>query len=116
MQFQQFRLADAGNLIEPHVPSCGKRALRWLGDTSQYPWASAVNDFVKSNLTWQGSVEQHPLVNYLEHEGGSLSNPTPEHFLPLLYVLGAWNGAEPISVPVDGIEMGSLSMLSVRVG
>ena len=71
---------------------------------------------VKANLTWQGPGEEHPLVNYLDHEGGSLSNPTPEHFLPLLYVLGAWDGQEPVTLPVDGIEMGSLSMLSVQVG
>ena len=55
-------------------------------------------------------------MNYMESEGGSLSNPTPDHFLPLLYVLGAWDGQEPITLPVDGIEMGSLSMLSVQIG
>ncbi|MEG0422849.1 MAG: 4,5-DOPA dioxygenase extradiol, partial [Hafnia sp.] len=37
-------------------------------------------------------------------------------FLPLLYVLGAWDGEEPIRIPVDGIVMASLSMLSVVVG
>ncbi|MFR3707025.1 MAG: 4,5-DOPA dioxygenase extradiol, partial [Enterobacter hormaechei] len=31
-------------------------------------------------------------------------------------VLGAWDGQEVITIPVDGIEMGSLSMLSVQVG
>ena len=50
------------------------------------------------------------------HPGGSLSNPTAEHFLPLLYVLGAWNGDEPVTIPIDGLEMASLSMLSVQVG
>ncbi len=69
----------------------------------------------KADLTWQGPVEQHPLVNYLDHEGGALSNPTPEHCVRL-YVLGAWDGQEPITIPVDGIEMGSLSMLSVQIG
>lgn len=39
----------------------------------------------------------------------------PEHFL-LLYVLGAWDGEEPVTIPGDGIEMGSLSLLSVPVG
>ncbi|EIC3909129.1 4,5-DOPA dioxygenase extradiol [Salmonella enterica] len=52
----------------------------------------------------------------LRYEGGALSNPTPDHYLPLLYVLGAWDGKESITIPTDGIEMGSLSMLSVQVG
>lgn len=77
--------------------------------------AASFNDFVKANLTWQGPVEQHPLVNYLQHEGG-LIEPDAGALLPLLYVLGAWDGKEPITIPVDGIEMGSISMLSVQVG
>ena len=92
------------------------RTARWHGENTPYPWAESFNNYVKANLQWQGPDDQHPLVNYLAHEGGSLSNPTAEHFLPLLYVLGAWDGVEAISTPVDGIEMGSLSMLSVVVG
>ena len=45
-----------------------------------------------------------------------LSAPTPEHFLPLLYVLGATEPAEPVSFPVEGIDGGSVSMLTVQIG
>lgn len=45
-----------------------------------------------------------------------MSNPSVEHFLPLLYVLGSQNGQEPITIPVEGIDMASLSMLSVQIG
>ncbi|AMH16849.1 YgiD family protein [Hafnia paralvei ATCC 29927] len=90
------------------------RMVKWQGDAEPYPWAFSFDNFVRENLAYKG--EDHPLVNFMQHEGAELSNPSPEHFLPLLYVLGAWDGEEPIRVPVDGIVMASLSMLSVVVG
>jgi len=46
----------------------------------------------------------------------ALAAPTPEHFLPLLYVLAQWRPDEPIAFPVEGFDGGSVSMLGVRVG
>ncbi len=45
-----------------------------------------------------------------------LAIPTPDHYLPFLYVLGLRSAGEPLSVPVEGIDGGSISMLTVRVG
>jgi 4,5-DOPA dioxygenase extradiol len=45
-----------------------------------------------------------------------LSVPTPDHYLPLLYVLGLRRPGEPVSFPVEGIDGGSVSMLAVQVG
>ncbi|MCL2892792.1 4,5-DOPA dioxygenase extradiol [Brenneria tiliae] len=90
------------------------RMVKWNGEAEPYPWAVSFNQFVRDNLSYQG--DNHPLVNFMQHEGAALSNPTPDHYLPLLYVLGSWDGKEAIGIPVDGIEMGSLSMLSVQVG
>jgi 4,5-DOPA dioxygenase extradiol len=42
--------------------------------------------------------------------------PTPEHYLPLLYVLGASLPDEPVSFPVLGMDGGSVSMLGVQFG
>ncbi|MEI7187590.1 4,5-DOPA dioxygenase extradiol [Dickeya dianthicola] len=92
------------------------RMIKWNGDGAPYGWATAFNDFVRSNLAWQGDAAEHPLVNFMQHNDAALSNPTPDHFLPLLYVLGGWDGQEPVSTPTDGIVMGSLSMMSVQVG
>ncbi|WP_336281385.1 4,5-DOPA dioxygenase extradiol [Cronobacter dublinensis] len=103
-------LVASGNVVH------NLRTARWHGEGAPYPWAESFNNFVKENLTWRGDDAGHPLVNYLDHPGGSLSNPTVDHFLPLLYVLGAWNGDEPVTIPVDGLEMASLSMLSVQIG
>ena len=45
-----------------------------------------------------------------------LSIPTPDHYLPLLYVLGAKREGDPITFPVNGVDGGSVSMLTVQVG
>jgi 4,5-DOPA dioxygenase extradiol len=45
-----------------------------------------------------------------------LSAPTPDHYLPLLYVLALGREGEEVSFPVEGFDGGSISMLTVRIG
>lgn len=45
-----------------------------------------------------------------------LSIPTPDHYLPLLYVIACRKEGEKLSFPVEGIDGGSISMLSVQIG
>jgi len=45
-----------------------------------------------------------------------LSVPTPDHYLPLLYVLGLRKENEQISFPIQGVDGGSVSMLTVQLG
>lgn len=92
------------------------RMVKWEGNAAAYPWAESFDRYVQDNLEWQGEAKDHPLVNFMQHEGGALSNPTPDHYLPLLYLLGSWDGIEPITTPTKGIVMSSLSMLSVQLG
>ncbi len=57
------------------------------------------------------------LAEYLRlGKDARLSVPSPDHFLPLLYVLGLRKEHDQVSFPVEGIEGGALSMLSVRIG
>ena len=57
------------------------------------------------------------LINY---EGlgrdAALSIPTPDHYLPLLYVLAAQQKDERVRFPVAGVDGGSISMLTVQIG
>ena len=61
--------------------------------------------------------DHQPLVKY-ESLGpdAELSVPTPEHYLPLLYVLGASDEEDSVTFPVEGMDGGSISMLSVQFG
>ena len=58
-----------------------------------------------------------PLVDY-ESLGRDalLSIPTPDHYLPLLYIIPLRGQGEPIAFPVEGVDGGSVSMMSVRIG
>jgi 4,5-DOPA dioxygenase extradiol len=49
-------------------------------------------------------------------EDAALSVPTPDHYLPLLYIAALQAEDERMSMAVDGIDKGSLSMLTVVVG
>jgi 4,5-DOPA dioxygenase extradiol len=62
--------------------------------------------------------EHNPLVDYEAKLGSEamLAVPTPDHYLPLLYVLGTRTSSEPIAFPVEGVDGGSVSMLAVQVG
>jgi 4,5-DOPA dioxygenase extradiol len=44
------------------------------------------------------------------------SAPTPDHYLPLLYVAAALNKGDGVSFPVTGFDGGAVSMLSVKIG
>jgi 4,5-DOPA dioxygenase extradiol len=45
-----------------------------------------------------------------------LSVPTPEHYLPLLYVLGTQLPVDTVTFPVEGFDGGSVSMLGMQLG
>ena len=63
------------------------------------------------------SGTHQPLIDYAAlGRDAELSIPTPEHYLPLLYILGAQRKGEAVSFPVEGVDGGSISMLAVQVG
>jgi 4,5-DOPA dioxygenase extradiol len=60
----------------------------------------------------------HEALVHFERGGpaAAWSVPTPDHYLPLLYVLGAGGREAAVSIPTQGIELGAVSMLSVLLG
>lgn len=77
-------------------------------------WAQRFETKVRELLS---RGEHGPLVDYRSiGKDAELSVPTPEHYLPLLYVLGASVDGEMPTFPVEGMDGGSVSMLAVRFG
>ena len=79
------------------------------------PWAANFEDRTRELML---AGDYSSLIDYQKlGREAALSIPTPEHYLPLLYILGA--GAEgerrAIDFPVLGIDGGSVSMLAVQV-
>jgi 4,5-DOPA dioxygenase extradiol len=79
-----------------------------------YDWATRFENEARGLIR---AGDNQRLVEY-ERLGpdAALAIPTPDHYLPLLYVLGAAQAGDTIRFPVEGIEGGSISMLAVQVG
>jgi len=90
------------------------RAAVWQGGGAAHDWAERFNDQVKQALT---TGDDQTLIEYAAlGEDATRSIPTPEHYLPLLYILGARDKSERPRFFTDAIDMASISMLGVRYG
>jgi len=102
-------IVGSGNLVH------NLHAYAWGGHMPEpYDWAVKFETEAKGLLV---SGDNKPLVHYetLGREA-LLSIPTPDHYLPLLYVAGTRQRGDAVTFPVEGVDGGSISMLCVQVG
>ena len=102
-------IVGSGNLVHNlHAYAWGRHA------PDPYDWAIRFENEAKEMML---AGEYKPLINY-ETLGpeASLSIPTPDHYLPLLYVIATRQQGEVITFPIEGVDGGSISMLSVQIG
>jgi 4,5-DOPA dioxygenase extradiol len=102
-------LIGSGNLVHNlHTYAWGRHP------QEPYDWAVRFEGFARSRME---AGEDMPLVQYEQlGRDAMLSAPTPDHYLPLLYVLGARHPDDAVTFPVEGVDGGSVSMLTVRLG
>ena len=85
----------------------------WHNMDTGYDWAEEINDRFRKFILEENHNE---LIDYSSlGEAARLAIPTPEHYLPLLYILGMKEKKESISFFNDKIVMGSLSMTSLII-
>jgi 4,5-DOPA dioxygenase extradiol len=102
-------IVGSGNLVHNlHSYAWGRAGVE------AYDWALRFEKRVRELLL---AGDDAPLVAY---EGlgrdARLAVPTPDHYLPLLYILGLHRKEDAITFPVEGVDGGSVSMLAVRLG
>ncbi len=89
------------------------RAIDWNRPDGGFDWARRFDERVRQVM------QERPgdLPSLMQGPDYGLAAPTPEHFLPLLYIAGlaAADGGTP-GVLVDGYTYGSLSMTAYTVG
>jgi len=79
---------------------------------SGFDWAERFDDAVCEG------IESDPsrILSVVEHRDFAAAVPTPDHFVPLLYIAGLASGGQPAKAVLRGYSLGSLSMTAYAIG
>ena len=102
-------IVGSGNLVHNlHAYAWGRHM------PDPYDWAVRFENEAKAMML---AGESKPLIDYEKlGRDAMLSIPTPDHYLPLLYVIAARRQGDVVTFPIEGVDGGSISMLAVRLG
>ena len=102
-------IIGSGNIVH------NLRAYSWdQPNVKPLDWAVRFDRHVREQLL---ARKERQLIDYEKLGQDALrSAPTPDHYLPLLYVIALRRENEPVSFPVEGFDGGSMSMLTVQIG
>ena len=109
LRSERILIVGSGNLVH------NLRMYAWgREERAPYDWAIRFERLAREIIQ---AGDHQPLVDYGRlGSDAMLSIPTPDHYLPLLYVLGSRHPQELVTFPVSGIDGGSISMLTVLLG
>ncbi|EIJ43645.1 hypothetical protein BegalDRAFT_2810 [Beggiatoa alba B18LD] len=101
-------ILGSGNIVH------NLRAMDWRKiDAPPHSWAMAFDTQIQTGLKTRN---HQALIDYLQGgEPAHLSAPTPEHYLPLLYIIALQQADESVQFIYTGFEHASISMLSFSV-
>jgi 4,5-DOPA dioxygenase extradiol len=89
------------------------RVMDWGLNAEGYDWARRFDEAARDLLlTIPGNADRLD-----GHADFGLAAPTPDHFIPLLYIAGlAGVAGQPLDLLVDGYAYGSMSMAAYTLG
>jgi len=87
---------------------------KYNSDNFAFDWALEASEKMKKYIM---NDDHENLINYRFHgRAFELAIPTPEHYLPLLYVMALKEENEDVQLFNDKAVAGSLTMTSVKIG
>jgi 4,5-DOPA dioxygenase extradiol len=87
--------------------------IQWDNPDGAFDWAQRFDDAAVAQLQ-RSPADALRLTDHADYD---LAVPTPDHFIPLLYIAGlAAESGEPMEPLIRGYAMGSLSMTCYGVG
>jgi 4,5-DOPA dioxygenase extradiol len=101
-------ILGSGNLVH------NLRQIKWDENAPPYDWALEFDRWIGAKL--ESRDVSAILKESLTSVAGRLSSPTPEHFLPLYYILGATDPSDSLKVEFEQMQNASISMRSFSFG
>jgi 4,5-DOPA dioxygenase extradiol len=99
-------LVGSGNVVHNLRAGFGDQA-------PEYDWAKRFDEKIRE-LALSGDAEQLASYDRLGPDA-ELCVPTPDHYYPLLYTVGARREGDEVTFPTEGLN-GGVSMLAVKLG
>jgi 4,5-DOPA dioxygenase extradiol len=84
----------------------------WSATDTGFDWAHRFDDAVADQL----GRDPANVLDVVNHPDYKLAVPTPEHFVPLLYIAALASNEEPMRTVLRGYALGSISMSCYSVG
>ena len=100
-----YLIVGSGNIVH------NLRKIEWDNPKGSQE-ANKFDRYILDNISKR---EDEKVIKYEEHEYSNYAVPTPDHFMPILYILGASQGEKPY-IFNEVRELGSLSMTSYVFG
>lgn len=102
-------IIGSGNMVH----NLGRLAWDRINEPYAYDWAAEADQKIKS---WILNGDHQSLKDFRKQgKAFDLAIPTPEHYLPLLYVLGLQNSKDQLELFNDKALGGSITMTSLRL-
>lgn len=99
-------IVGSGNVVH------NLRRIDWQQPDSGFDWARRFDEAARDGM----AADPGGILSLARHPDFAAAVPTPDHFIPLLYIAGLASAREPARPLLEGCALGSISMTSYSVG